>query len=984
MTVLRDRSRRSPRTSRAVWVIAIVVISAGIGVLVDWRAPGLQLQARDWLMRTRGSLAVPNDIAIVAIDEPSIGRLGRFPWARSRMAQALDIIARGQPKVIALDILYSEPTKAADDEALAVAIARAGNVVTAAQLIDSGDDSRRITWLEPLPAIKEASAGIGHSNVLTDTDGVARELLLNEADNSGVVFRALAVETIRVGDGVTPDRVRQVPGGLIVGDRLIRAQPAVNAPMGVRSNGAPATKVRADRMIIDYLGSTESFAQYTYSFADVVNGRVPQEKLRAKIVLIGATASSLGDHVASPFTHLESVDGNQNGTFVPGVQVLANAVDTILRARFYMETPDWLALVCSALVASLIVGLLAIVQGRFETIKQAGALIVFLAALLLGSYASFKYWLIVPPLVPMLVSFIVATPLNLLRRTLAASMNLDLSIAELSREGKEFALSPRGLLVPDFFPLPAALIAELAGASSVAILAQPNRTDRTADYRIVAQHGAPLASAHGGRVPRELASSAASQPSTAEGLAREEPAAKYFHTQTDTDEGSGMQALALRVGESEDHRSAGVLFVAYPPRRRPTDETLLLCTEIAADYITLLNGNESGVQMNVSGAEANRRTQLWRLPHGIVWKSRALATLQERLMQWMRFVDRALRSVEDGLIIAGIDGSILFANPRAAQVFGISEHALRGSNLFERLNSDVNGFDKREALLRLLVDRRPVERELTMGDSPERRYTIRLSHVSDVLDVSGRVFGLVASFSDVTKQYQLQQLKNDVVALVTHELRTPLTAIQGFSELLETFEVDPEQERKMHVAINEEAKRLARLIDDYLDITRLESGAQPLRLTAVHINDLIERTVVLLDPLAARRSIRLVRRFVDDPPLVQVDPHLIARAVTNLVANAIKFSPHGRQVFIATHTGRSTITIEVRDEGPGIHPDEVDRIFEKFYRIPSAEVDGPPGSGLGLALVCEIAELHHGQVSVASIHGKGSTFTLCLPLSEKA
>ena len=267
-------------------------------------------------------------------------------------------------------------------------------------------------------------------------------------------------------------------------------------------------------------------------------------------------------------------------------------------------------------------------------------------------------------------------------------------------------------------------------------------------------------------------------------------------------------------------------------------------------------------QMDVSGVEANLRTQLWRLPHGIEWKSRALATLQERLMQWLRFVDRALRSVEDGLVVAGIDGTILFANPRAAQVFGISEHALRGSNLFARLIESAKGFDKREALVRLLVDRAPVERELAIGGSPDRRYTIRLSHVSDGLGVSGRPFGLVASFSDVTKQYQLQQIKDDVIALVTHELRTPLTAIQGFSELLSTFELDPEQQRRMHVAINEEAKRLARLIDDYLDITRLESGARPLRLTPVQINELIERTVLLLDPLAARRGIRLVRRFL--------------------------------------------------------------------------------------------------------------------------
>jgi len=967
-----------------VSVIAIVVISAIMGMLVEWHAPGLQLQAQDWLMRTRGSLAAPDDIAIVAIDEPSIARLGRFPWARSRMARALDIIARGQPKVIALDILYSELTTAVDDEALAAAIARAGNVVTAAQLIDSGDNSTPIAWLEPLPAIKMASAGIGHSNVLTDTDGVARDLLLNEVDNYGVILPALAVETIRVADRVTPDRVRQVPNGIIVGDRFIRAQPAVSTPMGIRSSGAPSTVVRADRMIIDYSGSTESFAQYTYSFADVLDGRVPPEKLRAKIVLIGATASSLGDHVASPFTHLESDGGNQNGTFVPGVQVLANAVDTILRARFYRETPDWLALVCSALVASLIVGLLAIAQGRFETIKQVGAVVVFLGALLLSSYASFKYWLIVPPLVPMLVSFIVATPLTLLRRTLAASVNLDTSIAELSCEGEEFTLSPQGISVPDFYPVPADLIAEITGATSVAILAQLKRKNGKADYRIVAQQGLPLTFAEDGWVPRgaALAFTAASQTPSTNAVAHEEPAAKYFQIQKDVGEGSAMRALALRLARDGDHPAVDTLFLGYPQGQPPTDESLLLCTEIASDYIANLNGSQFHLQMDQSGVEANRRNPLWRLPHGIEWKSRAVAALQDRLMQWLHFVDRALRSVEDGLIVAGIDGNILFANRSAGQVFGISEDALRGSNLFARLNSRVKCLDKRETLVRLLVDRAPVERELEIGDPPARRYMIRLSHVSDGPGVSGRAFGLVASFSDVTKQNQLQQLKDDVMSLVTHELRTPLTAIQGFSELLLTFEPDLEQQRRMHLAMNEQAKRMAHLIDDYLDIARLEAGMRPVRLTRVCIPELIEHTVSLLDALATGRDIKLVRRFLDDSPWVQVDSDLIARAVTNLVANAIKFGPHDSKVFITTRTSSSALIIEVSDEGPGILPEDLIHVFEKFYRAPSVGGDGPPGTGLGLTLVREIAELHHGRATVESIRGKGSIFTLCLPLQQ--
>ncbi len=112
------------------------------------------------------------------------------------------------------------------------------------------------------------------------------------------------------------------------------------------------------------------------------------------------------------------------------------------------------------------------------------------------------------------------------------------------------------------------------------------------------------------------------------------------------------------------------------------------------------------------------------------------------------------------------------------------------------------------------------------------------------------MIGIVASLSDITKQRELQQMRNDVMALVTHELRTPLTAIQGMSEVLAQFDLEADRRREMHLAINDEAKRLARMIDEYLDLTRLESGARPLRLTPVRLSPLVERALLMLDPLA--------------------------------------------------------------------------------------------------------------------------------------
>ena len=158
------------RPSYMAWFAALLLFSVIAARIVSWRVPGLDLQARNWLIRIRGPLPVPNDIAIVAIDETSLARFGRYPWRRSLMAQLVSRLAEAHPKAIALDVLFSETTSD-DDTALTTAIAKAGNVITAAQLIRT--DGGRIVWLRPLPSIERAAAAVGHVQVSTDVDGVA-------------------------------------------------------------------------------------------------------------------------------------------------------------------------------------------------------------------------------------------------------------------------------------------------------------------------------------------------------------------------------------------------------------------------------------------------------------------------------------------------------------------------------------------------------------------------------------------------------------------------------------------------------------------------------------------------------------------------------------------------------------------------------------------------------------------------------------------
>src|SRR5436190_24163321 len=174
--------------------LAIIVISASLGIIADWRAPGISRYMHDWLMRARGQLPVPDDVAIVAIDEPSIARFGRFPWSRHVIARTVDVLAATHPKVIAIDVLFTDPTTQDDDETLARSIGRAANVVVAAQL------TQPARWLLPLPSLERAAAGVGHVNVQTEQDGAARQISIRLADDAGRAFRAMPVEAVRVAD----------------------------------------------------------------------------------------------------------------------------------------------------------------------------------------------------------------------------------------------------------------------------------------------------------------------------------------------------------------------------------------------------------------------------------------------------------------------------------------------------------------------------------------------------------------------------------------------------------------------------------------------------------------------------------------------------------------------------------------------------------------------------------------------------------------
>jgi PAS domain S-box-containing protein len=902
----------------------IVVVSAMFGTFVWWRAPGFDQYMRDWMIQARGPLPPPDDIAIVAIDEPSIARFGRFPWSRALSARAIDAIAAAQPKAIGLDVLYVDPTSEADDDALARSIQQAGNVAVAAQLVASPATGGPATWLLPLPAIERAAAAVGHVNVSTETDGIARQILIRVADDQGRAIRAMAVEIIRIGDGISDQSLLETSRRLLLGSHVIPVETiAPSVVIGVQGSKSSTQTLPAARMTIDYIGPAGSYR--TYSFADILSGRIPPVQFRGKFVLVGATAASLGDRLASPFIHQADAGPNQHGSLMPGVEVLANTLNTILRSRFYSETPDWLAFLCGALVATLTLFLLAIAQGRYETVKQIGALAGVAGAVLAAGYLAFTRFLVFPPLTLSLVSFASAGVLGLLRRSLVASSHLDKTIEDVQRAGESLKATTLGSAAES--------IARLADAEAVAIYA----LEGGESLRLVAAHGIAILRKGGGFALAEA--------------------------------NSARELLVIPI-DGSCGTSSGMLVIAHAGRA-PSIEIQQLCAAIAGSLTELRIEKEASSR--------------WWWPRGLAWKARSLDHLNGGLLDHAKFVDLAMRSVEDALIIAEADGRITFANRRAAAVLASSEQALRGRDLLGLLVEAEQSSPEasRDVLMRLIVDRAKIEREIVIGGARPRYFTLRMAAVSSGEDGRGTVRGIVASLSDITRQHELQQTKNDVMALVSHEMRTPLTAIQGMSELLAQFELDPKRAREMSTAIHDEAKRLTHMISEYLDITRLESGTTVLRRSAVRIEALVERTLLMLDPLAAERSIRLTRRLDSNVPPVLADADLLSRAISNLVSNAVKYSPPKTEVIISTTHAASGVAIEVADQGYGIPESNVNRIFEKFYRVPRVQDVDVPGTGLGLALVQEIAELHGGSVAVRSSVGAGSVFTLWIPRIEE-
>jgi two-component system KDP operon response regulator KdpE/two-component system response regulator VicR len=369
---------------------------------------------------------------------------------------------------------------------------------------------------------------------------------------------------------------------------------------------------------------------------------------------------------------------------------------------------------------------------------------------------------------------------------------------------------------------------------------------------------------------------------------------------------------------------------------------------------------------------------------------RALQAEHERanaLAQEARAERQRLQTVFDhspeGLIFAEApSGQIVLANPAATALIG---HVRAGEQLDAQswvrrvYRPGGEAFPLEELPLRRTVERGEAARgiELTIEQPDGQRVPVLLTSVPLHAD-DGMLRGAVAVFQDLRLLREVERLKSDFVALVSHELRTPLTAIQGCVQtLLSGGEADPVRTHEFLQIIEEQSERLQELIDNLLSLSQVEAGALRLRRDLVQPEHLIQG---VLRQLRDRLSgLRVQTDLAPSLPQVSADARRIEQVLFNLLDNARKFSPPGGVITVhATHVG-NTVTIGVRDQGPGIPYSERSRIFERFYQLAHTTTRNVGGSGLGLAICKAIVEAHGGHIRAEDAPGDGTDFIFSLP-----
>jgi PAS domain S-box-containing protein len=343
-----------------------------------------------------------------------------------------------------------------------------------------------------------------------------------------------------------------------------------------------------------------------------------------------------------------------------------------------------------------------------------------------------------------------------------------------------------------------------------------------------------------------------------------------------------------------------------------------------------------------------------------------------------------LASIGDGVVFNDQRGRIILVNRAAELILSRRAHGLIGRDLSDlfRLFTAGPRLNILEAMRAILTNPQagiPPEASRTVLQIDDRTIS---AHLSPVVTEGDEFLGIVTIFRDITKEVDSDRAKSEFVSTVSHELRTPVTAIKGYTDLIYSGmvgEINDNQKQFLGI-VKSNTERLTALINDLLDISRVETGRVRFEPEPVQLGDIIKNVIDALAPNAEDKAHALNLEVEAGLAEIMGDPNRLNQVFTNLVGNAIKYTPEGGQIDVAVYSVGEAVRVDVRDNGIGICAEDLSKIFDRFYRADHPLVQESRGSGLGLSIVKMFVEMHGGRVWAESGPGTGSTFTVLLPL----
>lgn len=970
---------------------------------------GAEGSAIDLLFQARGVRAPDPRISLVVADSASVKR---WPIPRRLYAQVISRLTSAGARVIACDLLFSVPSDSPrDDAALERACRESGRVVQATafhvplfynpdlpanltsdrrtlplrfSVKDEGASASSAVWASSaLPQLQESASAVGHLNVHHELDGTLRRIphLVRYRDH---VYPSLALAASARFLGLEPNQ--------IVGERD-------GVRLATQGNSRFIPLDADGQALLNWNGGNEIVP--TYNFNQLLSGEVPTEALKDHLIFVGVTAAGAYEHQPTPFSSAQ-----------PAIELQANAASNILQNQPLRPLGEsWCLFVLFGV--SLFTGM--VTARRRALGATLWALFILFAVWEVGVF-TLSHGLYIPigaPLLGALLTYSVTIATSY-RREWESNWRTDASVSALARGG---SLMASGREREALLNVISQTAREVLGAHEVflvlegappliypshaqtfQILPEIMRCALSTNQVLIwptLNSRASLSSTTDAGSPKLDSTSTAELDSMFQRLSRE---LLSYHQRHYPAPGANFHSMlgAPLVGAEDTNdvgngtlpRISGILLATGRQNGLPFTARDAVLLQTLAEQASLALSNLGYYELLQGRVElANRNL---RQAYDVLSDERT------KLSEERTKLAAAVQSMESALVISDETDLAVFDNGMgqgilwdAAPLLGQSvpdvllRHQLPEiSSLFQEIKSGADGATSLQKATIETVRVIPHEQE----ELSVRR--VLAAQLTPLVAENGHHLGSMLVVSDVTAERELEQMKSEFVSFVAHELRTPLTSINGFATLLRLHSIKLSEDQRVELlgSIESQCSRLNRMISDLLEVARLEPGhGIELRLEMVDLVALCRKVLTQLEVLIQNPQKLSLRMKCELTQLyVQGDGDRLEQIVINLISNAIKYSPDGGRVTLKLNIDEQRwVRLQVSDTGMGMTNEQVEHLFQKYYRTTDAQSRGIKGTGLGLYLVKQLVEAHSGNIEVFSSPGRGTTFVVALPLASE-